>query len=764
VKRAIAILGAGRLQEPFIREGRLMGYEIIALDQKPDAHAAKAANKFIVAQISDAAAVLDALNVYRSELLFVCTVATDFTQTVGIVNDALGLRGPNTEQGRVLTHKGAMRDFCRDHSHTHPPYVYSRLKNEIEAWAKANPCKDGFVIKPVENMGARGVMFIESTTELCFAHEFASSQDKNGEVILEHYVPAREISVDALCFDGEVFLTGVADRLIEIKDGHFFIENGHTLPGNLTAFELEKIRLTMQRYGDSLKSLGTARYHGALKGDLRLTAQGEIVIGEIAGRLSGGFMSTHTYPAAHGRSLMQMYIRLMLGDKSVILDAETAVRADKISIERSIYAAPGEIQGLKSADEIERIKTQYGARGLIELICNYKNGDIISSLQNNIGKVYHSVWVGADAEGAFKDLTRDLAFTTNTPGYNGRAFAKIARESFDNKFCWVCKVCDGDYCASSVPGMGGRGEANTFRDNINALQEYKVETAYASVTHKIATPDTRFTLFAKHELQMPLFSAPITGSVTNMGGSITEFDYAIESGTAMLELGGMPTFGDGATADKYRVGLHAIKQLGTGIPVFKPREDQTELKKRITEAESAGAIAWGIDIDGVSFKTMVARDALTEHKSVEKLTELRASSSLPMLVKGVMSVADAASAAQAGASAIVVSNHGGRVLDGMPGTARILPQIASYVRIHAPQMQILVDGGIRSGSDIFRMLALGADAVMIGRPIAIMTVALGRTGVKSMLEYWMQEFKQTMRVLGIANLKEISPKHISKFL
>ena len=102
-------------------------------------------------------------------------------------------------------------------------------------------------------MGARGVMYLKDAAELSFAHEFAQAHgrarvggatdggsrpahfDKNGEVILEHYIPAREISVDALSFDGKVFLTGVADRLIEIKDGHFFIENGHTLPGNFTA-------------------------------------------------------------------------------------------------------------------------------------------------------------------------------------------------------------------------------------------------------------------------------------------------------------------------------------------------------------------------------------------------------------------------------------------------------------------------------------------------------------------------------------------------
>ena len=768
-KNTVAILGAGRLQQPFIREAKMLGLKVIALDQDNNAFARYDADEFKEIQISDPEKVIAALSPIAGRLAFACTVATDFSHIIGRVNDALHLPGLNTAQGIVLTHKGKMRDFCRKHGFVHPSYIYTAKKQDCETWAVQNPSPDGFVIKPVQNMGARGVMFLKTAEELAFAFEFASHHDKNGEVILEHYIPAREISVDALCFEGKVFLTGVADRLIEIKDRHFFIENGHTLPGNFSPAEYTNILTTLQGYADALTKLASKPYHGALKGDLRLTDKGAVCIGEIAGRLSGGFMSTHTYPAAHGRSLMTMFARLLLGDASVQLSKTEALQVQGVSIERSLYANPGEISGLPSPEEIEVIKQKFAAEGLSEIVCNYRNGDTIANLQNNIGKVFHTVIHAAtlaEGENTFSRLRAELSFKVITPPYNARGMAKTAREHFNNDFCWVCKVCDGGYCASGVPGMGGRGDMNSFRDNFNALAEYKIAPSYTTVTDKVVTPDTAFSLFHRDDLTFaaPVFSAPITGSQTNMGGSITEYDYALETGAAMTALNLMPTFGDGAAADKYKTGLHAIEMLGRGIPVFKPRADQQELMRRIREAEKAGAIAWGMDIDGVSFKTMVLKSAETRHKSLNEIRELAAASKLPFIIKGVMSERDAATAIEAGAAAIAVSNHGGRVLDGMPGTARVLPALSAFIRRESPRTQILADGGVRSGADIFRMLALGADAVLIGRPIAIMAVGHGRAGVQSLLEYYLSELRQTMKVCGIARLADIRPHHIAKFI
>jgi len=767
-KRTVALLGAGYLQQPFIRAAKELGLKVIALDQNAQAYARHDADEFKQIQISDAEAVITALAPYRAELAFVTTVATDFAHIVGCVNDAFGLPGPNTEQGIVLTHKGKMRDFCASHGHDHPPYFYGKDKDDMAAWIASHPNAAGFVIKPVQNMGARGVMFIRGADDLSYAHEFATRYDKRGEAIIEHYVPAREISVDALCNQGQVFLTGVADRLIEIKDGHFFIENGHTLPGKFTTGEYAAILRALQRYADSLAQLANKPYHGALKGDLRLTDNGRVVIGEIAGRLSGGFMSTHTYPAAHGRSLMQLFAQLMLGELKEPLGFKDSLRTMGVSIERSLYAEPGIISDLPDAHELAALRSEFAPQGLIELHCNYQNGDLVENLQNNVGKVFHAVIHAAsleEAERVFARIRERLTYKTTIAPYEQRAMAKVARLRFNNDFCWVCKVCDGGYCASGVPGMGGRGEMHSFRDNIASLGEYHITPTYTEKRNgQSASIEFAFLRNPKLCFAGPILSAPITGSITNMGGSITEYDYALETGSALKTLNLLPTFGDGASADKYKVGLHAIEQLGYGMPVFKPRAEQRELIRRIEEAEKRGATAWGIDIDGVSFRTMLLKNAATAHKTLAELRELCSASSLPMVIKGVMTERDAAIAIEAGSSAIVVSNHGGRVADGMPGVARVLPQIARFVSTQAPEVQILADGGVRSGADIFKMLALGAEAVLIGRPIAIMAVGFGRTGVASLLKHYLDELRSIMQVQGLSHLSEISAQHITKFI
>ncbi|MBV6494273.1 MAG: L-lactate dehydrogenase [Turneriella sp.] len=768
-KNAVALLGAGLLQQPFLQEAKDRGLYTIALDQNPEAIAAKDADIFLTVQISDGEKVLSALVPYRERLKFVATVATDFTHIVGYINDALKLTGPNFAQGKILTHKGEMRNFCKTNGFLCPPFIVTQKKEDAETWAKENPSEKGYVIKPAQNMGARGVMYLKRADELAFAFEFASTKDKKNEIILEHFIEAREISVDALSFEGKVFLTGVADRIIEIKDRHFFIETGHTLPGNFSSKEYTLIQNTMQRYADALSSLSNKPYHGALKGDLRLTPQGELFIGEIAGRLSGGFMSTHTYPAAHKKNLMQMFIRLMQHDASVILPYAESIQTKAFAIERSMYATAGELCNLKSAEEIQQLENEFRPQGLIRIFKNYQNGDTVSNLQNNVGKVYHTVIQSdtlSSAENLYESVKERLKFTTKIPEYNWRKMSKASRTKWNNAFCWVCKVCDGVYCASSVPGMGGPGLMDSFQDNINALQEYKIAPSYIHQIPPEKEIDISFQLFHSKALTFsaPILSAPITGSVTNMGGSITEYDYAMETGSAMVALNLIPTFGDGASPDKYKIGLHAIEGLGKGIPVFKPRSNQKELILRIKDAEKSGATAWAMDIDGVSFKTMVLKSAETRHKSLEELKELRLASSLPFIIKGVMNIRDAEIAALAGASAIVVSNHGGRVLDALPGTARVLPQIAAWVKLNAPKMQVLADGGVRSGADVFRMLALGAEAVLVGRPIAIIAVGYGRCGVQSLIRSYNEELKQTMRVLGISSLKGIRPEHITKFI
>lgn len=123
-----------------------------------------------------------------------------------------------------------------------------------------------------------------------------------------------------------------------------------------------------------------------------------------------------------------------------------------------------------------------------------------------------------------------------------------------------------------------------------------------------------------------------------------------------------------------------------------------------------------------------------------------------LILKGILDADDARHAVQVGADGIVVSNHGGRQLDGVAATASKLPVIAVAV---GGQTEVLVDGGIRSGVDVFRALALGANGVMIGRPWAWALAAAGETGISQLLHSWQQELRLAMMLTGVTEIAGI---------
>lgn len=137
----------------------------------------------------------------------------------------------------------------------------------------------------------------------------------------------------------------------------------------------------------------------------------------------------------------------------------------------------------------------------------------------------------------------------------------------------------------------------------------------------------------------------------------------------------------------------------------------------------------------------------------EILDWLRAHWTGPILVKGILDVEDARQAVRAGADGIVVSNHGGRQLDGAPSTARALPAIADAV---AGDLAVLADGGVRTGLDVARMLALGADAVLIGRGWAYPLAARGEEGVAHMLALFREELRVAMALTGAVRIADLS--------
>jgi len=191
---------------------------------------------------------------------------------------------------------------------------------------------------------------------------------------------------------------------------------------------------------------------------------------------------------------------------------------------------------------------------------------------------------------------------------------------------------------------------------------------------------------------------------------------------------------------------------GMGCPTIKPWNKEAVFEKLdILNAE--GIFAAAMDVDGAGLPFLKAMNPNAGSKSVEEMREIVDYAKMPFIVKGVMTVAGALKAVEAGAAAIVVSNHGGRVQGGVPSTAEVLPAIAKAVK---GKITIIVDGGIRSGVDVFRALALGADAVLIGRPVLTMIYGGGEEGFKVYMDKIIAELKGTMTMCGAATLKDIT--------
>ena len=155
--------------------------------------------------------------------------------------------------------------------------------------------------------------------------------------------------------------------------------------------------------------------------------------------------------------------------------------------------------------------------------------------------------------------------------------------------------------------------------------------------------------------------------------------------------------------------------------------------------------------------SQVFDDLMAHAPSWADLEWLLAFTRLPVIVKGILHPDDAAQAVRLGASGIIVSNHGGRTLDTLPASLDCLPAIVERLGAAVP---ILLDGGIRRGSDIFKALARGATAVLIGRPYIHALAAAGPLGVAHVLRILQDELEATMALCGVARLADISPAHL----
>lgn len=737
--KTILIIGAGLLQVPAIKIAAELGLKTVVTDYNENAPGMKIADMPCVVSTRDIEGTVRAMKELnkKNKIDGVITVGTDASMTVAAVANALKLPGNKFENAEAASNKIKMRERLKEFNVPIPIFRKCWSMDDL-----INASKEiGFplVIKPADNMGARGVMKIENESMLEKAYHNAKNGSPSGELIVEEYMAGPELSIDALIYDGEIFITGVADRIIEREP--YFIERGHVMPSALPKEQLDD---AIDVFKKGIKALGLTI--GAAKGDIKVTSKGA-KIGEIAARLSGGFMSAYTYPYSSGVNLIRNAIDIALG-----YPPENLIPTkDWVSIERAIISAPGVVKEVIGVDKALSIP------GVKNVFVHVEIGDEVKEPKSNVDKPVNYIVVRetrAEAWKAVEEVEKVLGVVTDSHrGVSWNEIQHKAREKF-NRACYVCPECNGVECTGKIPGVGGIGTGKSFIRNCTDVNRVYIKTR---TIHDVTEINTG-TDFLGVKLSMPLLAAPITGCDINLGGQMSELEYDEELIIGCRDAGIIGFVGDGAQEYLYKTGVEAIATGGGhGASIFKPRKEQADIIKRLKEAEIAGAKFAGVDIDGAAFLTFEMLGQPVSPKSAEKLRELRESVGIPFIVKGVMSEDDAILSVDAGADAIIVSNHGGRITDNHPSTFSVLPDIVKAVK---GRIKIVVDGGLRSGEDVFKAIALGADVAMIGRPFSVAVMGGGREGVKILVEKYMKEFRKIMLLTGCRSVGEINPKII----
>lgn len=319
--------------------------------------------------------------------------------------------------------------------------------------------------------------------------------------------------------------------------------------------------------------------------------------------------------------------------------------------------------------------------------------------------------------------------------------------------CKVCKNCNGIVCRGLIPGPGGKGTGSGFTRSYEYLSKLKVNM---DTLYEYDSLDTSYEIFG-HKFYLPVFAGPVGGVKLHYGDKYNDLTYSKALVKGCKKGGILPFTGDGVDEEVFKGTLKAIEESnGFGIPTIKPWSVK-EVIRKIKEAEKVTNFAIAMDIDAAGLFFLAEMGKPVSPMSVEDIRKIVNSTELPFIIKGIMTVKGALKAKEAGVDAIIVSNHGGRVLDHTPAPFEVLEDIVEAV---GDDLKVFVDGAIRSGIDIFKALALGADAVLIARPFATSIYGGDYEGVNLYIEKLVDEFKSALIMTNTRNINEINKEKL----
>ncbi|HME44765.1 MAG TPA: alpha-hydroxy-acid oxidizing protein [Syntrophorhabdales bacterium] len=288
---------------------------------------------------------------------------------------------------------------------------------------------------------------------------------------------------------------------------------------------------------------------------------------------------------------------------------------------------------------------------------------------------------------------------------------------------------------------GGTETELTLLRNRSQLEKILLKL---SVLHGLEAVNTEAKMLGR-TVRTPIIVAPFA----NMASVHPEAELALARGADKA----------GAIMFLGQVSSYATKQVVEAVntPIVwngEPLKDRKSLLSLMKEAGKAGCCAVGVCVDdfvGVKVKERL-KPLRNAALSAKEIRELKKATALPLVVKGIMTIEDAIKAADAGADAIVVSNHGGRVLDCCQASIEVLPEIVKAV---GAKIEVLVDGGFRRGTDVLKALALGAKGVLVGRPICWGLATAGAEGVARVIELMTNELYRAMMLTNVSDVSNV---------
>jgi biotin carboxylase len=397
------------MQGPALRIAREMGLETVVADADPEALCVSLADRFERVDLKDKEGIEALAHSLKAEngLGGIMTAGTDFSATVAWTAERLKLPGISYEAALDASDKGRMRERFKEAGLPSPKFLVVQSQ---PAEGFSFPFSFPMVVKPVDNMGARGCRKVDSLQELNAAVNEALAFSRSGRAIVEEYMEGPEFSVDALVYQGEIIICGLADRHIFFPP--YFIEMGHTMP---TTVDPAIISLLLETFCQGVKALGIS--NGAAKGDIKLTNRGPM-IGEIAARLSGGYMSGWTYPYSSGVLPARGAIEIALGNPPSGLHPKW----NWVAAERAFISIPGRI---RSIEGIEMAKVMPLVKDVFTLV---KPGSYVSFPENNVSKCGNVISAAEDREDAIysaESAARSILIRLETPNTKTDAFLAL---------------------------------------------------------------------------------------------------------------------------------------------------------------------------------------------------------------------------------------------------------------------------------------------------------------------------------------------------